>query len=84
MVPLKGGYMDCDKFSYHEVLDRLSVIEGIVEDYLSSHPAVKAEPTLVTLIEEAQKALGNAYQECARCSNDRFPLLFVSQDAVVQ
>jgi hypothetical protein len=47
---------------YHEAMDRLYVIQNMIEDFLLSHPACERHPEIAQKVEEAQKLLGQAYQ----------------------
>jgi len=51
-----------DKFHYHEMLDRLHVIQSIIDDHLQQHPVAKIETDVKELISEAQDKLSEAYQ----------------------
>jgi len=51
-----------DKFHYHEMLDRLHVIQCTIDDHLQQHPVAKIETDVKDLISEAQDKLFEAYQ----------------------
>ena len=50
-----------DEFYYHELLDRLSIINDMMENYLMDHPVCEKYPELKDSIERAQDYLGEAY-----------------------
>lgn len=50
-----------DPFYYHEVLDRLMIINDMMENYLIDHPVCQKHQDLRDLIESAQDILGEAY-----------------------
>jgi hypothetical protein len=51
-----------DEYSYHEALDRTSVIMNIIDDNLSNHPVVLDNEDVRELIDKAQEELAKAYQ----------------------
>lgn len=53
---------DLDSYYYHEVLDRLAIINDMMENYLIDHPVCQKHEDLKDTIEKAQDALGEAYQ----------------------
>jgi hypothetical protein len=57
-----------NEFHKHEVLDRLHIQQCNLEEHLLTHPFVEQTPELKTLIEEAQNALGKAYQLAGKLS----------------
>jgi hypothetical protein len=52
-----------DAFHYHEILDRLTIINEMIENCLISHPVCEKHSQLKDAIEKAQDALGDAYLE---------------------
>lgn len=52
---------ELDDFYYHEVLDRLMIINDMMENYLMDHPVCQKHKDLKDLIESAQDILGEAY-----------------------
>lgn len=52
---------ELDDFHYHEVLDRLSIINDMMENYLVDHVVCEEHPELKDIIESAQDILGEAY-----------------------
>ncbi len=52
---------ELDQFYYHEMLDRLALINDMIENYLISHPVSEQHSNLRDTIENAQDALGEAY-----------------------
>lgn len=51
-----------DHLHHHEVIDRIHVINCIIEEHLFGHPVIEANAELKAKIEEASNALGEAYQ----------------------
>ena len=50
-----------DDFYYHEVLDRLMILNDMMENYLIDHPVCQKHRDLRDIIESAQDILGEAY-----------------------
>jgi hypothetical protein len=55
-----------DAFHYHEVLDRLTIINEMIENCLINHPVCENHLKLKDIIESAQDLLGDAYLEVDR------------------
>ena len=51
-----------DQFLAHEVLDRTSIVQEMVDNYLLRHPYVAFNSDVFSLIEQASDALAKAYQ----------------------
>ena len=51
-----------DSYSYHELMDRLSVVTQIVDNQVQQHSVAKIEPRISGLISEAVDKLTSAYQ----------------------
>ena len=51
-----------DRFHYHEALDRLSLVNSIVDEHIFQHPVVKSFSKLKAEVEVASTALFTAYQ----------------------
>lgn len=49
-------------FSYHEALDRTSMVLNILDNNVLSHPAILLDPEAYRLAYEAQSKLYNLYQ----------------------
>ena len=47
---------------YLEIMDRLHVINSIIEDHITTHPLTNTLPEVKLLIGEAQMKLMKAYQ----------------------
>jgi hypothetical protein len=58
--------------SYHEVLDRISIIECMINDHLLEHDVVVAEPELRALLRSAEVSICDAYQLCANIRFSKF------------
>lgn len=52
---------ELDSYYYHEVLDRLMILNDMMENYLIDHPVCQKHQDLRDLIESAQDILGEAY-----------------------
>ena len=52
---------ELDDFYYHEVLDRLMILNDMMENYLIDHPVCQKHRDLRDIIESAQDILGEAY-----------------------
>lgn len=50
---------------YHEVADRISVIQDNIEDHLREHPAIRRSKKLKRAIDKVQFRLGKIYQKMA-------------------
>jgi len=61
-----------DKFSYHELLDRLHLILSNVDDFLLDHPVTQHEKKVRKMIEKASNKLSDAYQEIGRIEFEKF------------
>jgi hypothetical protein len=75
-----------DQFHYHEVLDRLSVMMGMLSDYVSNTPVMEDEPELLKLVDEAHDKLAEAYQLCGKLKFEKFsnvPVLPATPEAVI-
>ena len=59
---VKSKKIKLDKYHYHEMLDRLHVIQCMIDDHLQQHPVAKIETDIKNLISEAQDKLSEAYQ----------------------
>lgn len=64
--------MQTDEFGYHEVLDRLSIIRSLVDDFLVEHVAVVENPMLLALINIVSNNLADAYQVAGKISFEKF------------
>jgi hypothetical protein len=51
-----------DRFHYHEALDRLSMVNSIVDEHIMQHPVVESFSKLKAEVEIASTALFTAYQ----------------------
>lgn len=51
-----------DPYHYHEALDRLSMVNDIVDEHILQHPVVKSFGALKAEVESASMALFTAYQ----------------------
>jgi hypothetical protein len=58
--------IELNAFHYHEVLDRLTIINEMIENCLISHPVCENHLKLKDIIESAQDLLGDAYLEVDR------------------
>jgi hypothetical protein len=54
--------MKLDKFHYHEILDRISIIQSQIDDFVGNHPVVTRNKKYIKQINKAQKELGKVYQ----------------------
>lgn len=61
-----------DEFLYHEAVERLLVVQEIVQVVLT-HPAITAEPIVREMVVDAVGQLATAYQIMARVRHDKFP-----------
>lgn len=50
-------------FEYHELTDRVSVIEGMLHEIVSAHRVTKYHPTLKKACQEAEATLEKLVQE---------------------
>jgi hypothetical protein len=57
---------ELDDFQFHEVMDRLTIINEMIENCLISHPVCENHLKLKDIIESAQDLLGDAYLEVDR------------------
>jgi hypothetical protein len=62
--------MKLDKYSQHEVLDRLSLLLNILDSEVYEHPFTKASPKVRKLVSRACRNLAEAYQETGHLSVD--------------
>lgn len=51
-----------DEFHYHEVTDRLHMINAIIDDHIVSHPVVVSDIEMSNIIDSAQNLLAEAYR----------------------
>ena len=51
-----------DRFHYHEAVDRLAMVNAIIDDHIFQHPVVKSFGKLKEEVETAATALFSAYQ----------------------
>jgi len=51
-----------NQFLVHEALDRTSIIQEMVDNYLLTHLYVAFDPEVMALVEQASDALAKAYQ----------------------
>ena len=51
-----------DHLHHHEAVDRIHIVNCMLDDLLMYHPAVVVNPELKAKIVEISKALGEAYQ----------------------
>ena len=58
-----------DSFHYHEVLDRLWVINDTIDRALQVHPVVQQNLEVARLLTMAQSCLSDAYQEVGNLGN---------------
>lgn len=56
-------YKGLDKFHGHEALDRCSMIQEMIDNYLNNHSWIQANPDIRSLIEKASDNLSEAYQK---------------------
>lgn len=61
-----------DKFHYHEVLDRLHLINTMIDEFLLEHPAVIENKKIMKKIEKASEKLSKAYQEIGDLTLNKF------------
>lgn len=61
-----------DKFHYHEVLDRLHIINSMIDDLLLEHPAVIENKKIMKKITKASDKLSEAYQATGVIIMDKF------------
>lgn len=61
-----------DKFHYHEMMDRTSMLMQTCEQHLLQHPVAKIELEVKQNIETAIEYLWKAYQLTGEISNKRF------------
>lgn len=64
--------MHKDEFSYHEAVERLLVVQEIVQVVLT-HPTISAEPIVREMVVDAVGLLANAYQIMAQIRMAEFP-----------
>lgn len=63
---------ELDEFHYHEILDRIHVVNCIIDSHLHQHPVAKLEKEISELIEEAQMKLMEAYQTIGKIRYEKF------------
>ena len=54
---------ELDSYHYHEAMDRIHVIQSMIDDHLIQHPVFKLENKQRKLIEDAQLLIAEAYQQ---------------------
>ena len=54
--------MEINDGHYLELMDRLHVVNCIIEDHITTHPLTNSLPEVKKLAEEAQSKLWEAYQ----------------------
>lgn len=54
--------IEVDEFHLHEMLDRLSIAQLMIDQMFDAHPAVEAHPDIKTKINEGLAKLAEAYQ----------------------
>lgn len=54
--------MKLDKYHYHEALDRTNSIQEIIENMLSTHPAIEQNSKWKKKMAKVQNILGKLYQ----------------------
>jgi hypothetical protein len=47
----------------HEAMDRISIINSNIDDFIIKHPAAENIPTVMEKVKKAQESLSAAYQE---------------------
>lgn len=62
-----------DEFSYHEILDRLNLVNTMIEDFLIEHRLFEHEPGLAAVIKEGADKLADAYQLAGKMRFEKFP-----------
>jgi hypothetical protein len=61
-----------DEFSYHEVLDRASMIADMFDDYIAQHTALKHEPKLKKEADMICELLHDFYQHWGSVRSEKF------------
>ena len=51
-----------DSFHYHEALDRLWVVNTMIDEVINSHPVIWQNEEMARLIAMAQSCIGDVYQ----------------------
>lgn len=59
-----------DKFHYHEVMDRLTMINDMIENYLIDHHVCEKHQDLKDKLTDAQDILGEVYLKISGIFND--------------
>jgi hypothetical protein len=59
-----------DKYHYHEMLDRLSMVADMVETYCGNHPVAESDIRIRSLVDKALEDLYDAYQIAGELSMD--------------
>ena len=54
--------MEINPGHYLELMDRLHVVNSMIEDHITTHPLTDSLPEVKKLVEEAQSKLLDAYQ----------------------
>jgi hypothetical protein len=65
--------MKLDEFHYHEVLDRLTVIQTMISELLLDHPVMAEYGDLEDKVLSADAFLADAHQKCAQLRAEAFP-----------
>lgn len=52
-----------DSFHYHEALDRLWVVNTMIDELINSHPVIWQDEEVANMIAIAQTSLADAYQK---------------------
>ena len=65
--------MKPDAFSYHEVVDRTSVIIETLDNALGNHPVVTRHPELKKALQQTVDSLYAMYTLAARISSEEYP-----------
>lgn len=60
-----------DKFHYHEVMDRLHLINSMIDEFLLEHPAVIENKKIMKKITKASDKLSEAYQSIGVIAMDK-------------
>lgn len=65
--------VELDEFHYHEVVDRIYLIENNVDSFLLNHIAVKQHEDVKKRVKKASKLLVEAYQLMSGYEHKLFP-----------
>jgi hypothetical protein len=60
-----------ESYSYHEVLDRCSIIEVNISDFIYKHPLVKSNKQMKKLALKAMENLAELYQLVGQVDYDK-------------